>query len=113
LKRQRMMYEDAKVLSRHNFIEKYGGHSEWVYDKVHGELIREILKQSLESIDNRKEKERQMSKVNDLLIQMEEEAPHITKTAFVGKYGWIHEDVWTKVRIEMRDQLGLELEDED
>ena len=44
---------------------------------------------------------------------MEEEAPHITKTAFVGKYGWIHEDVWTKVRIEMRDQLGLELEDED
>ena len=50
-----MMYEDAKVLSRHNFLEKYGGHSEWVYDKVHGELIREILKQSLESIDNSKE----------------------------------------------------------
>ena len=71
-----MMYEDAKKLSRHDFCQKYGQDKEGFFDKVHGELIRQILKESIESIRKDKKKERDMSRVSDMLIGMQEEAPY-------------------------------------
>ena len=96
-----MMYEDAKKLGRYDFMEKHGAHKEWLYDKIHGELIREILKESLESIDKWQKKERHMSRVSDMLMGMQEEASHITKEEFVSKYGWINENVWDDVHKEL------------
>ena len=52
-----MIKEDALHLSRSNFLEKYGDYNEWLYDKVHGELIRQVLKESLEAIRRDKDNE--------------------------------------------------------
>lgn len=106
-----MMYEDAKKLSRHDFCQKYGQDKEWFFDKVHGEIIRQILKESLESIRKDKKKEKDMSRVSDMLIGMQEEAPYFTKEAFISKYGWTNEHVWDEAHEENNNQLNLEIDD--
>jgi hypothetical protein len=104
-----MMYEDAKELSRASFLQKYGGSYEWLYDKVHGELIRQILKESIEAIRKRKEKESLMSKVKDWLIEMEEDAAHLTLTEWTLKHGSNHQDIWHRIQGETEDQFEMEL----
>lgn len=106
-----MMYEDAKKLSRHDFCQKYGQDKEGFFDKVHGELIRQVLKESIESIRKDKKKERDMSRVSDMLIGMQEEAPYFTKESFISKYGWTNEHVWDEAHKENNNQLNLEIDD--
>ena len=110
-----MMEDDAKLLSRHNFLEKYGDHNEWVYDKIHGEWIREILADSLKSIEQRELNQmkritvkewKAMGKVKAWLMDMEEDATHIDKEAWVRKHGQAREYIFDKVQDELSEVQG-------
>ena len=103
-----MMYEDAKELSRHAFIEKYGGHREWIYDKIHGEIIREVLKESLARIDKDNERNKLMGRVKDWLIEMEEAAAFMTLPEWTKLYGVNQREVWERVNSNDKQyDLGL------
>ncbi len=104
-----MMYEDAKELSRHAFIEKYGGHREWIYDKIHGEIIREILKESLARIDKDNERNKLMGRVKDWLIEMEEAAAVLSLSDFLNLYGPNQKEIWDRVNTtDKQYDLGLQ-----
>ena len=104
-----MIKEDALHLSCSNFLEKYGDYNEWLYDKVHGELIRQVLKESLEAIRRDKEKEYLMSKVKNWLIEMEEDAAYLTLPEWVVKHGSSHQDIWHRIQGDTEDQFEMEL----
>ena len=116
------MEDDAKLLSRHNFLEKYGGHSEWFYDKIHGELIREILADSLKSIEQRELNQmrritvkewKTMGKVKAWLMDMEEDATHLSLNEWTAKHGSYRKEIWDRVQTEREeDQLTMELPNE-
>jgi len=110
-----MMEDDAKLLSRHNFLEKYGEHNEWVYDKIHGEWIREILADSLKSIEQRELNQmkritvkewKTMGKVKAWLMDMEEDATHLSKDEWIRKHGQAREYIFDKVQDELSEVQG-------
>ena len=110
-----MMEDDAKLLSRHNFLEKYGEHNEWVYDKIHGEWIREILADSLKSIEQRELNQmkritvkewKAMGKVKAWLMDMEEDATHLPKDEWIRKHGQAREYIFDKVQDELSEVQG-------
>lgn len=111
-----MMYEDAPILGRYKFIEKYGKEKETLYDFIVGQNIRNIVKESLISIAKFKQKEKDMGKVNDWLIEMEEDAARLTEEEWVAKHGWSHKPtVWDRVRRELNStelQLNLDITNE-
>ena len=107
-----MLEEEALNIGRHDFCNKYGWDKELFYDKVHGKLIQQILKESLKSIEKDSKKEIKMSKVKDMLLGMQEEAPYFTKEAFISKYGWTNEHVWDGAHEETSNQLTLEIDDD-
>ena len=105
-----MMYEDAKELSRAAFIKKYGGHMEWMYDKVHAEMIQEILKESLTQIDKRNERNKLMGKVKNWLIEMEDAATFLTLPEWIKLYGTNQKEIWERINSMHPDEqydLGL------
>ena len=91
------MYDDAKELSRAAFLEKYGGHKEWMYDKVHAEMIRKILKESLAQIDKRNERNKLMGKVKNWLIEMEDAATFLTLPEWTKLYGTNQKEIWERI----------------
>ena len=92
-----MIHKDAVDLSRADFLKKYGDHMECTYDKVHGELIREILKESLNQIAKDKERNKLMGRIKDWLIDMEEAATFMTLPEWIKVYGTNQREVWERV----------------
>ena len=77
------------------------------YDMVTSEKIRGIVKTSLIHIREWKQKEKVMSRVNDWLIEMEEDAVHLSLSAWLAKHGTSRKDIWARVQKESEDQLDL------
>jgi len=100
------MREDVS-LGRHSFLDKYGKDMEPFYDMVTAENIRDIVKTSLIHIREWKQKEKVMSRVNDLLIEMEEDAVHLSLSAWIVKHGTSHKNIYARVQKESEDQLDL------
>ena len=92
-----MIHKDALDLSRSDFLEKYGDHKEWLFDKVHGILIQEILKESLNQIAKDKERNKLMGRVKNWLIEMEEAATFMTLPEWIKVYGTNQREVWERV----------------
>tara|TARA_R110002020_G_C15997335_1_gene749897 strand:- start:314 stop:631 length:318 start_codon:yes stop_codon:yes gene_type:complete len=101
------MREDVSLLGRHSFLDKYGEDMESFYDMVTSEKIRGIVKTSLINIREWKQKEKVMSRVNDWLIEMEEDAVHLSLSAWLAKHGTSRKDIWARVQKESEDQLDL------
>ena len=100
-----MVYEDALTLGRYEFLEKYDKDSEEFFDKVQAEKIREIVKQS--------KKENLMSRVSDWLLEMEEDATHLSLNEWAAKHGSGRKEIWDRVQTEREeDQLTMELPNE-
>ena len=100
-----MVYEDALTLGRYEFLEKYDKDSEEFFDKVQAEKIREIVKQS--------KKENLMSRVSDWLLEMEEDATHLSLNEWTAKHGSYRKEIWDRVQTEREeDQLTMELSNE-
>ena len=100
-----MVHEDALTLGRYEFLEKYDKDSEEFFDKVQAEKIREIVKQS--------KKENLMSRVSDWLLEMEEDATHLSLNEWAAKHGSGRKEIWDKVQTEREeDQLTMELPNE-
>ena len=101
------MREDVSLLGRHSFLDKYGKDMEPFYDMVTAESIRDIVKTSLIPIREWKQKEKVMSRVNDWLIEMEEDAVHLSLSAWLAKHGTNRKDIYARVQKESEDQLDL------
>ena len=100
-----MVHEDALTLGRYEFLEKYDKDSEEFFDKVQAEKIREIVKQS--------KKENLMSRVSDWLLEMEEDATHLSLNEWTAKHGSYRKEIWDRVQTEREeDQLTMELPNE-
>ena len=100
-----MVHEDALTLGRYEFLEKYDKDSEEFFDKVQAEKIREIVKQS--------KKENLMSRVSDWLLEMEEDATHLSLNEWAAKHGSGRKEIWDRVQTEREeDQLTMELPNE-
>ena len=94
-------------LGRHAFLDKYGKDMEPFYDMVTAENIRSIVKESL--IQIQKKKETLMGRVSDWLMEMEEDAGHLTKDEWITKHGSQRKEIWEKAHGEMEDQLELDI----
>ena len=100
-----MVHEDALTLGRYEFLEKYDKDSEEFFDKVQAEKIREIVKQS--------KKENLMSRVSDWLLEMEEDATHLSLNEWAAKHRSGRKEIWDRVQTEREeDQLTMELPNE-
>jgi hypothetical protein len=77
------------------------------YDMVTAENIRDIVKANLIDIQKEKQEEKDMSRVNDWLIEMEEDAVHLTLSAWLAKHGTNRKDIWARVQKETEDQLEM------
>ena len=105
-----MIYEDALALGRYQFLEKYDKDSEEFFDQVQAEKIRAIVKQAKKKIV---EKENKMSRVSDWLLEMEEDAAHLTLNEWASKHGSGRKELWDRVQKEREeDQLTMELSNE-
>jgi len=90
-----LMDEDALLIGRQAFLEKYGLDKEAIYDKVNGEYIREITKKSLrasqwELIQMKRitiKEWRAMSKIKSWLMDMEEDATIMSRGSWLEKHG--------------------------
>jgi len=87
--------EDVK-LGRAAFLDKYGLDKEELYDKITGENIRAIVKDSLQSIREWKQKEIDMASVSDWLIEMEEDAGRLARSEWVAKHGASRVEIWER-----------------
>jgi len=58
-------------------------------------------------------KEYHMSRVSDWLLEMEEDATHLSLNEWIGKHGSIRKEIWDRVQTEREeDQLTMELPNE-
>jgi len=92
-----LMTEDVLLLVRYDFLNKYGKEKEPYYDKITGDYIRKITAESLHSIKQWKKKEELMSKVKDWLIEMEEDAVHLSLTDWISIHGKSHKEIWERI----------------
>ena len=105
-----MVREDALALGRYEFLEKYDKDSEEFFDQVQAEKIRAIVKQAKKKIV---EKENKMSRVSDWLLEMEEDATHLSLNEWAAKHGSGRKEIWDRVQTEREeDQLTMELPNE-
>jgi hypothetical protein len=95
-------------LGRYAFLDKYGKDMEPFYDMVTAENIRSIVKESL--IQIRKKKETLMGRVSDWLIEMEEDAGHLTKDEWIAKHGSQRKEIWDKAHGEIKEQLEMDID---
>ncbi len=102
------MREDVS-LGRHSFLDKYGEDMESFYDMVTAENIRDIVRTNLIDIQKWKQEEKDMARVNDWLIEMEEDETHLTLDEWSAKHGSYRKEVWDKVHGEMEGQLELDM----
>ena len=96
-------------LGRHSFLDKYGEDMESFYDMVTAENIRDIVKINLIDIQKWKQEEKDMSRVKDWLIEMEEDAVNLSLSAWLAKHGTSRKDIWARVQKETEDQLDLDI----
>ena len=110
-----LMRDDVSLLGRAKFLEKYGNNMEGYYDKIAGQKIRKILVDSLKSIREDKlntmkritvKEWRKMGKVKAWLMDMEEDATHMDKDAWVRKHGQAREYIFDKVQDELSEVQG-------
>ena len=102
-----MVYEDALTLGREQFLKKYDKDSEEFFDQVQADKIREIVKQAKKEIA---EENTVMGRVKDWLIEMEEDAEHLSLNDWVAIHGISHKDIWEKLNSDSNlDQLDLGL----
>ena len=87
--------EDVK-LGRAAFLDKHGLDKEELYDKITGENIRAIVKDSLQRIREWKQKEIDMASVSDWLIEMEEDAGRLARSEWVAKHGASRVEIWER-----------------
>ena len=99
-----MVYEDALTLGRYQFLEKYDKDSEEFFDQVQAEKIRAIVKQS------KKEKEKNVSKVSDWLIEMEEDAGQLTREEWIAKHGSYRKEIWDQIHGETKGQFEMDID---
>ena len=106
-----MVREDALALGRYEFLEKYDKDSEEFFDQVKAEKIRAIVKQTKKEIKkDRTKKEYYMSRVSDWLLEMEEDAAHLTLNEWIAKHGSVRKEIWDRVQTEREeDQHTMEL----
>ena len=109
-----MVYEDALTLGRYEFLEKYDKDSEKFFDQVQAEQIRAVVKQAKKEIkEERAKKEYHMSRVSDWLLEMEEDATHLSLNEWTAKHGSYRKEIWDRVQTEREeDQLTMELPNE-
>ncbi len=109
-----MVHEDALALGRYQFLEKYDKDSEEFFDQVQAEKIRAIVKQAKKEIKKeRAKKEYHMSRVSDWLLEMEEDATHLSLNEWAAKHGSGRKEIWDRVQTEREeDQLTMELPNE-
>ena len=50
-----------------------------------------------------------MARVNDWLIEMEEDAVQLSLSAWLAKHGTSRKDIWARVQKETEDQLDLDI----
>ena len=113
-----LMDEDALLIGRQAFLEKYGLDKEAIYDKVNGEYIREITKKSLrasqwELIQMKRitiKEWRAMSKIKSWLMDMEEDATIMSRGSWLEKHGKDKEYIFERIQAELAEVQGeLEL----
>ena len=104
-----MKLKDDVILGRYSFLDKYGEDMESFYDMVTAENIRDIVKINLIDIQKWKQEEKDMSRVNDWLIEMEEDAVQLSLSAWLAKHGTSRKDIWARVQKETEDQLDLDI----
>ena len=113
-----LMDEDALLIGRQAFLEKYGLDKEAIYDKVNGEYIREITKKSLrasqwELIQMKRitvKEWKEMSKIKAWLMDMEEDATIMSRGLWLEKHGKDKEHIFDRMQAELAEVQGeLEL----
>ena len=113
-----LMDEDALLIGRQAFLEKYGLDKEAIYDKVNGEYIREITKKSLrasqwELIQMKKitvKEWKEMSRIKSWLMDMEEDATIMSRGSWLQKHGTDKEYIFERMQAELAEVQGeLEL----
>ena len=101
-----LMKDDVSLLGRARFLEKYGNNMEGYYDKIAGQKIRKILADSLKSIREDKSNTMKRITVKAWLMDMEEDATHMEKDAWVRKHGQAREYIFDKVQDELSEVQG-------
>ncbi len=104
-----MKLKEDIILGRYSFLDKYGKDMESFYDMVTAENIRDIVKINLIDIQKWKQEEKDMSRVNDWLIEMEEDAGYLTEQQWIAKHGFQRKEIWDKARKEIDGQLELDI----
>ena len=104
-----MKLKEDIILGRYSFLDKYGEDMESFYDMVTAENIRDIVKINLIDIQKWKQEEKDMSRVKDWLIEMEEDAVNLSLSAWLAKHGTGRKDIWARVQKETEDQLDLDI----
>ena len=102
-----LMHEDVLLLWRYEFLNKYGKEKEPCYDKITGEYIRQTTMESLRNITIKREEEL-MGRVKDWLIEMEEDAGHLSLTDWVAIHGVGHQEIWDRINSDS-DKYQLDL----
>jgi len=104
-----MKWREDINLGRQYFLDKYGQDMEPLYNLVTRENIRDIVKTSLIHIQEWKQKRIDMGRVSDWLMEMEEDAGHLTKDEWITKHGSQRKEIWEKAHGEIEDQLELDI----
>ena len=96
------MYHDANSIGRDKFLDKYGE------DKEELDYIIWRVRNTITQLE-----EKSMSRVNDWLLEMEEDATHLTLDEWITKHGSGRKEIWNRVQTEREeDQLTMELPNE-
>ena len=103
------MYHDANSIGRDKFLDKYGEDKEELYDHI--KELDYIIWRVSNTITQLEENS--MSRVNDWLLEMEEDATHLTLDEWITKHGSGRKEIWDRVQTEREeDQLTMELPNE-
>jgi regulator of replication initiation timing len=103
------MYHDANSIGRDKFLDKYGEDKEELYDHIKElDYIIWRVRNTITQLE-----ENSMSRVNDWLLEMEEDATHLTLDEWTTKHGSGRKEIWNRVQTEREeDQLTMELPNE-
>ena len=107
---EELMHQDVSLLGRYEFLNKYGKEEEPYYDKVTGEYIRHITAESICNTKEWKKKEELMGRVKDWLLDMEEDAAHLTLDEWSAKHGSYRKEIWDKIHGETKGQFEMDID---
>ena len=104
------MYRDGHEINKEKFLNKYGEDKEELYNHI--KEFDYIVWRVYYIIDKIVEEDKTMSRVKDWLIEMEEDATHLSLTDWVAIHGISHKEIWEKINSGFNpnlDQLDLGL----